>query len=369
MDNPVSVAGALTAIHGTDPCSTVLGILARSPQSTIANVELALYEDRTLARVLGMRRTIFAVPYELAPSIWSAFDATVARTQRRLLMRMLAESGVTDAENWLNAVEGLLLNQLAASPGSTSAQIAEGDPRLSFRLQLAGPAGTPATQSVTSRLLTLLSAEGRVIRARPKGSWTSSQYTWAVTDHWRSDWPDRPPERAAEDEIVRSWLAAFGPATVDDLAWWTGWPKGRSRAALDRVGCAEVETSVGTAYLLASDLEPTETPASWVALLPALDSTTMGRKHRDFYLGPYARHVFDNVGNAGPTVWCNGHIVGGWAQHPSGEIRLDLFEDVGREAMASIEDRAQKLSTVLADVRIKPRARRYTASEIALMQE
>ena len=48
------------------------------------------------------------------------------------------------------------------------------------------------------------------------------------------------------------------------------------------------------------------------ALLPVLDATTMGWKHRDFYLDPeHTPYLFDTNGNAGPTVWCDGRIIGG----------------------------------------------------------
>ncbi len=107
-------------------------------------------------------------------------------------------------------------------------------------------------------------------------------------------------------------------------------------------------------------------PHPWVALLPGLDSSTMGWKRREFYLGPHAERLFDNVGNAGPTVWVDGRIVGGWAQRESGEVAFEIFEDVGRETVIAISDRAGELELLLSDVRIKPRSRRYTASELAL---
>jgi hypothetical protein len=364
--NAEEVTRALTAVHGTDPGSTVLGILARSPISSIADIETALYDTRSIVRVLAMRRTVFAVNYELAPSIWTSFDVTVARNQHRLFVRALEGTGINDAGAWIAEAEKRLLAFLDAHPGSTSKDIAGDDPYLSHRLPLIGPGATASSQSVASRLLTLMSAEGKVIRARPKGGWTSSQFTWAATNHWRSDWPERPSSDDADTEIARSWLFGYGPAAVEDLAWWTGWPKGRSRKAIDRAAGVEVRTNEGPAFVLSSDVEPVETPAPWVALLPGLDSSTMGWKLRDFYLGPHATRLFDNVGNAGPTVWADGRIVGGWTQRENGEIAFEIYEDVGRSMLSAIDEYAGHLQHLLAGVRLKPRARRYTASELAL---
>lgn len=364
---PDEVARALTAIHGTDPASTILGILARAPKLDISTVELALYDEKTIVRVLGMRRTVFAVPFETAPVIWSSFDTSVARLQRRALLKALQESGIEQTDFWIAEAESRMLAFLDEHPGSTSTQTSSDDPYLGYRLPLNGPGAATSSQSVASRLLTLLSAEGRVIRARPKGGWTSTQFTWVVTDHWRGDWPERPSIDEGDAQIAESWLAGHGPATVDDLAWWTGWPKGRSRSALDRAGAVEVRTSEGTAFVLASDLDEVSSPEPWVALLPGLDSATMGWKRRDFYLGPHADSLFDNVGNAGPTVWVDGRIVGGWAQRDDGDVVFELYEDIGRDASLLLEERAAHLQAILANVRIKPRARRYTSSESRLL--
>ena len=121
-----------------------------------------------------------------------------------------------------------------------------------------------------------------------------------------------PPEEAWL-ELARRWLAAFGPATVDDVQWWTGWEQGQTKAVLAALGdeVVEVELDDGTPALLATaDAEPVEPPGPWVALLPALDPTAMGWKGRDFYLCPHRDRLFDRNGNVGPTAWNDGRIVG-----------------------------------------------------------
>ncbi|MET1133310.1 MAG: crosslink repair DNA glycosylase YcaQ family protein, partial [Aeromicrobium sp.] len=111
------------------------------------------------------------------------------------------------------------------------------------------------------------------------------------------------------------------------------------------------------------DLEPTPDPGPWVALLPALDPTTMGWKHRDWYLGPHAEQVFDATGNAGPTVWKDGTIVGGWAIRDDGSVAVRLLTDVGTEAAAAIDAEAAALEQRLGGTVVKARGRRWTPVE------
>lgn len=365
-DTPSEVARSLTAVHGTDPGSTVFGILARTRDTGVADIERALYDDRSIVRLLGMRRTVFAVDWELAPAVWTT-SANVVREQLRLLDRMLTASGIEKPEQWIREAEARLLVFLESNPGSTSTEIASADPYLGHRVPLGGPAGT--TQSVTSRLLTHMSADGRVVRARPRGGWTSTQFTWATAASWRDDWPGRPDIDAADASIARSWLYGHGPALIEDFAWWTGWPKGRARKAIDRAGGVEIATSDGIGYLLETDMEPVTSPEPWIALLPGLDSSTMGWKRRNFYLGQYADRLFDDVGNGGPTVWVDGRVVGGWTQLDDGNVVYGLFEEIGRERQTELDAEATRLTEMLADVRLKPRARRWTRSERVLREK
>jgi hypothetical protein len=98
--------------------------------------------------------------------------------------------------------------------------------------------------------------------------------------------------------------------------------------------------------------------------LPSLDLTVMGWKERQWYLGDHGPRLFDRNGNAGPTVWCDGRVVGGWAQRPTGEVVLEVFDDVGRDARDAIGREAAALGEWLGDTVI--RSRFATPTEKAL---
>lgn len=360
------VADSLVALHGTDPASVFLAAAARTGTGDAAAVEYALYDDRRLVRMLGMRRTMFVLPLDVAPVVHAACTRTIAGRQRTLLVKHLERSGaVPDAASWLRDVEESTLRALIARGSATAAELAEDEPRLRTPLEMATGKPYEARVYVTSRVLFLLAADARIVRGRPRGSWTSSQYSWAAWDSWIPGGLSELDTATAQAELARRWLTAFGPAPATDLRWWTGWNAGETKRALARLDVAEVELDGGTGIVLADDVDPTPDPEPWVALLPALDPTPMGWSDRSWFLGEHGKPLFDSTGNIGPTVWLDGRIVGGWAQRASGEIAFQLLEDVGAEALARVHGTVERLTTWLGPVRVTPRFRTPLERELA----
>ncbi|MGP7996130.1 MAG: winged helix DNA-binding domain-containing protein [Streptosporangiaceae bacterium] len=360
-DGPAGVAQALVAVHGTDPSSVYLGILARLGGGDIQDVERALYQDRTLIRLLGMRRTVFAATLDDAALIQAACARAVAARERRKLLGRLAESGVPgDVDGWLADVEQAALRALTARGEATAAELAGDDPRLRTQIVLARGKPYEGRQNVASRVLFLLAAEGHVVRGRPRGTWSSHQYRWSPMTLWcpggLADWPTE----AAEVELARRWLRAYGPATPDDLRWWAGWGKSQLSRVLTELKPAEVDLDGVPGIALADDLDPVPDGEPWAALLPGLDSTPMGWQQRDWFLGQHGPRLFDRAGNIGPTVWWDGRIVGGWAQDPSGEIVWRFLEDAGSEAAAAVGAAAQRVAGLLGGTRLAARTRGRT---------
>ena len=350
---PEQVADALVALHATDPATVFLAVAARTADPTPAALESALYERESLVRMLAMRRTMFVVGRDLAPVVDASSARAVAARERTRLLAYLAEGGGWDAA-WLAAAETEVLAVLAERGPLTGAELGAAVPALQERV-VAG-AGKPyeRTQNVASRVLRGLAVEHRIRRDRPRGSWTSSQFRWAPGE------PFAPlPAAGARADLVRHWLAAYGPGTEADLVWWTGWNRGDVRRALAAVAAEPVELdSGGTGHVLPGDAGPAPESPPYAALLPALDPTGMGWRERDWYLPPeHTAELFDRTGNIGPTVWWDGRIVGGWAQRPDGELVRELLDDVGAEAEAAIDAAAEGLAAFIGGVRITPRFR------------
>jgi hypothetical protein len=360
-DGPEAVAASLVALHATDPATVHLAAGARMRRAPGADLERALYDDRTLLRLLGMRRTMFVVTLDCAPVVQAACSVDIARTQRKLLERHLGEQGhpenVAEPARWLAEVQECTLAALAARGSATARELSEDVPGLRQRLRMAPGKPYEAIGNITSRVLFLLAVEGRIVRGRPRGSWTSTQYRWSGTETWLGGGMPVLGADEARAELARRWLAAYGPAPVADLRWWTGWTAGQVRKALTAVDPVEVDLDGAAGVALPGDVEPVPPPDPWVALLPALDPSAMGWAERDWFLGGHRAPLFDRSGNIGPTVWCEGRVVGGWAHRQDGEVRVRLLEDVGADARAGIEAEAQRLEKWLGKVRVVPRFR------------
>ncbi|MEU5423016.1 winged helix DNA-binding domain-containing protein [Streptomyces sp. NPDC001407] len=357
------VADALVGLHATDAATVYLSAYARLAEPSVAEVERALYDDVTLWKLLSMRRTIFAVSSRLAPYVEASTARAIAVRERAAFVKFLQQgTGSGWDEQRLARTEKEVLAALAARGEATTAQLAEDVPALRETVLVSAGKPYASRQSVGSRMLRLLASDGHVRRARPRGSWTSSMYTWAPVHRL-----PEVPVREAKAEVARRWLASFGPATEADLKWWTGWTLGDTRRALADVGAQDVELAHGPGFVLPDDLEDAEPAGPWAAFLPGLDPTAMGWRGRDWYLDPeHVPALFDRAGNVGPTVWWNGRVVGGWAQRPDGEVVWRPLSDAGAEAAAAIAAEAARLSAWLGDVRVTPRFRTPLERELLL---
>lgn len=357
----VAVAEALAGLHSSDPVTVFLSCRARVKGFAVGDLETALYDQRTLLRMLGMRRTMFVVTPDLAATMIAACTRSYVDPERRRLIGYLENQAVTaDGEAWLDDVESRTLAVLRELGMATATELRKVVPELQTKLSFGEGKKWGGQMGVSTRVLFLLATASQIVRARPKGSWISSQYRWAPLDRWI---PDGLPEYSVEQAqqgLAERWLWSYGPGTLRDLKWWTGWSVAATRRALANIGAVEVELDDGaTGYVHPADpAGDTEPPDGWVAFLPSLDPTVMGWKERSWYVSEVAvRELFDRNGNAGATVWADGRVVGGWAQAPDGTIRIELLEAVGGTLEDAIDHEAQQLEDWLGEVRIVPRFR------------
>ena len=355
-DDVVALTDGLVALHSTDPVSVYLSAVARMATPSLAAVDAALYDERSLVRHHAMRRTLWVFGHEAGAHGPPRVDG--GRGSRSAAPRAHDVRG--RGHRQARGVAHVGVRGDPRAPGGGGADVGAGRsacgcPRSPSRLRWA-EARRRESSPRTRGCCCSSASTATSIRARPTGTWINGQYRWAATSTW---WPEgfgaREPQAAAAG-LARRWLAAFGPGTRADLAWWAGWNVGVTKRALADVGAVEVALDEGPGYVLPDDVDPAPAAPPSAVLLPGLDPSTMGWKQRAFHLAPDdVALLFDRNGNGGPTAWVDGRIVGGWHQRADGEIALHLTADVGADARAALEARAAELAALLGDVRFRTR--------------
>lgn len=311
-DDVVSLAADLIGLHATSSLSPYLSAAARLDSFRPEDLDGELYERRSLLRLKCMRGTVFVVPQDLAPVLFAATRAATADRDRRWLS--LARE---DYERWAPRVLGAL--------DGTAAGAAE------LRAQLG------ADNRLTG-VISILCDEGLILRDRPTGTRRSSAFRYRRFDDVFPELDlSAVPERTAVAQLVHRYVAAYGPVSEHDIAWWSGLPLAVVRPAVAALGDAIVPIDVAGApeqlLMTADDLSRAGTAApaadGSVALLPVLDPLLMGYRDRDRFLDPSLRgFVYDPGGNVTFTVLAEGRVAGVWdvTEHPRPAVRLLLFD-------------------------------------------
>ena len=360
-DDIATITDSVVALHSTDPASVYLSAMVRMVHPSVDAVSAALYDDRTVVRHHAMRRTLWVFTPRTARLAHASCTIAIAAGEWKRLAKMVEESGIAaDGVAWVAAAKTDTLAALASLGDATARQLGQAVPALTEKLHLAVGKSYAASQGAHTRVLLNLGFDGAIVRGKARGAWNTAEYTWSLADRWLSGGIVGGLDAAtAAAELVGLYLERFGPATTADVQWWTGWTAGATKKALAAIGAVEVDLDKGTGWVSEHDGGgETGVDEPWVAFLPALDPTTMGWKERAWYLGDLARFggpLFDRNGNAGPTVWVDGQVVGGWAQRTAGDIAYQLLVDVPKGRRSAVAAEAERLRALIGDVRVNVR--------------
>jgi Winged helix DNA-binding domain len=354
-DDVAAIADSLVALHSSDPVTVFLSAMVRMRHPSVAAVERALYDERRAVRHHAMRRTLWVATPDVVRLMHAAATRKLVGPEHRRTAKLLAENGVEDPDTWLEEAREQVVAALEEHGPMTARALGDKVPALRHKIVMAPGKRYSATVSAHTRVLLNLGFEGQVVRTKPTGTWVNGAYTYAAMDSWLTGGLGKVTERDAARELAVRWLRAFGPATTADLQWWAGWTGATTRRALADGGAVEVALDDGPAWVAPGDEDPEPAVGPWVALLPGLDPTTMGWKERGWYLPPEAADAFDRMGNAGPTIWVDGRVVGVWDQLADGEIGTHLFENLPTRRRSEIDKRAGELAEMIGETRFTVR--------------
>ncbi|MCW2812692.1 MAG: hypothetical protein JWN84_147 [Nocardioides sp.] len=341
---------AMTVLHSTEPATVHLSYAARVDGLVVADVDRALQEDRSVVKQLAMRRTLFVFPRDLLPAAWGSASARVATSELKRMAQDVERAGLAaDGTRWvLEAREAVLAEITSHGDGLTALEIRDRLPEVAVKFDV-----TAGSVWNHSRVLTHLGLTADLVRGVNTQHWRVSRPRWTLMSDWLGETPAPLPLEEGYAELTRRWLRTFGPGTEDDLVWWLGSTKGAVRASLAAVGAVAVSLDGGaTGWVLPDDVDPEPPAEPWAALLPVLDPTVMGWKHRSFYLRDHGPDLFDRNGNAGTTAWVDGRAVGCWVQDDDGVVAVHLLEEAPADARERLDAEASRLTDWLGGTRV-----------------
>lgn len=327
FDDPVEVVRALGAVQAQDHGQSLWAIASRLREPAIAPVLEAVESGRIL-RTWPMRGTIHWVP--AVDAAWMV-GVSAERTIRAAASRH-RELGIDAAV--VAAADELLTARLVGGRALARPQV----------MALWEDAGIRTGEQRGYHLLWMLAHQGRIAI----GPMAGKQQTFVLLDEFAPE----PVELAPVDglaELAARYVAGHGPATVHDLAWWTGTTVTAARAAVATAAAAGRVVSVDrddrqlwTGASVPADV----TEPVGVRLLPSFDEFCLGYKMRDDCLGaddfrkvmPGANGIFH------PTVIVDGVVVGTWRRtvNPAAiDVSVELFapRTVGRRPLRDAIDR------------------------------
>lgn len=327
----------IAGLHATGTTEPYLAAFARSPAFQRAQLDAALFRDRTLARLRCMRGTVFILPLDMGPIAFAAMRSFYEKGS----VRYMEAQGITQeayagaSGEILSALRGRML-----SAAEIRQEIGHDD--LHF-----------------SSILNLMCDRALLLRMEPTGGWRARNFRYGILVECL---PGTDMERYREDEatalLIGWYLRAYGPATEEDMAWWTGLGKTRIRQALrslgEKVTSVEVDGLDRGLLLLSEQLDTLRhvTPAgeTTVNLLPALDPYVMGYKQRARYMDDrQTPHLFDRAGNITPTILVDGRVKGVWDYSDGKEIRFYLLEDLDSATLRAIVRKAEGMGRFTND--------------------
>lgn len=313
---PAEVVRRMVAMQGQDLAQVLRAIAIRSaPGTTIAQVRAA-FDRGEIVRSWPMRGTLFAI----APDDLAVLLAWTAERIRRASAPQRRERGLDDAT--IDRARDIAVAAVAEAPRTRAAL-----------LEVWEAAGIETGRGRGYMLISQLAMERRM----HWGPFAGTQQTLVPSAPIAVDDPE-----AGLAGIARRYVAARGPVTTDDFAWWTGLTKTDARAAVARAGGLVEVLVEGVPMWIASEQEAAG--RSGVLLVPGFDEWVLGYRDRALIASAAMREALVPGSNGvfKPAVLVDGRAVGTWRWPPQPgrrpvEPELALVERVSPTVRARIE--------------------------------
>jgi winged helix DNA-binding protein len=338
----LGVVSELCGLHAQVTSSADLTVWARVEGWGSADLDRALWKDRTLVKLWLMRGTLHLVPSS-EHALWTAALRTSTASLGDRWARFLRVPRSEIDRLLETIVEALDGNALTREELAAEVTRRRRDPALGEALRHSwGGLLKPASYR---GLLCFAPSDGQRVRFTSPRSWLGLE---------GSDGPD--PEDALR-EVVRRFVTTYGPVPTDEVARWWGESArtiGRVLRSLDdEVVEVDVEGTLAWATRAAARGIVRHEPAGSVRLLPGFDQYVIGSTKHSARLLPAGidrDRVHRQAGWVSPVLAVDGMLEGVWSWTRKGSrvlVTIEPFRTPPRGVRTAAESEAELLATHL----------------------
>jgi hypothetical protein len=341
---PAGVAGVLCGAHAQVLSAAELSIGRRIAGATRADVQRALWVERTLVKTFGPRGTIHLLPSADLPMWTGALSALPSSVPAH-------PAGVRftpgEADQVIAAIGDVLADAELTVDELTEAIADRAGPWAVEETMAAFQGMWPRWRQLTSTA----AHRGMLCFGPDRGR----KVTYTHPQRWLPGFRPADGDTALRTLLTR-YLYAYGPATPQHFARWLNIPPGyaaglftRLAGALERVDCDDVP-----GWTVAGDTGAPPRPHRGIRLVPYFDSYVVAGQPRDrLFPGAAAARALTPSGQAGnyPVLLVDGVAGGVWHQRRSGRklaITVEPLRELTAVQRRQLGDEVDLVGTVMA---------------------
>jgi Winged helix DNA-binding domain len=322
----VRVAREICGVHAQVLSAADLQVRSRVRGHAPGDLARALWDERSVVKTWLMRGTLHIVPADDLPLYVGALD-----NRGEYANAWLKAFGTTKAE----------MERLIAAVGDAL------DGEALTRAELVDAVGPKVGKSAAKRLA---SGWGEFLKPASRrgvlcfGPSRGQNVAFVRPDQWLGGWRE-VGRGEARTELLRRFLGAYGPASVDDFERWIGSQR-RIKEPWEELARELVEVEPKR-FVLAADAKRLRTQPKGLQLLPAFDPYVLF-PHSDRPVPEQFRdRVYRKAAWISQTIVDRGTVVGVWKHKQQGKtlrVELQPFEPLKPTTLKTAEREAWKLA-------------------------
>jgi hypothetical protein len=330
LSRPEQVVSRLGAMQAQDYAAALWAVALRASDATVADVEQAI-ASRKIIRTWPMRGTLHFV---------AAGDV-------RWMLALLTPRIIAGSAGRARQLD-LDQAQFDRSQDVLRRLLADGKPASRPEVMAAFETAGLATAGQRGYHMLWRAAQENVICLGPVAG---KQQTFVLLDDWVPASPAKTREEALA-ELARRYFTGHGPATIQDMMWWSGLTGADVKLGLElaKSTLTSVEAE-GNVYWRGREAGPGGVEPG-IHLLPGFDEYLLGYRDRDAMLDPAFAQLVCPGGNGMfmPMIVIDGRIVGTWKRtikKASVRIELKPFEVLPPDRRPEVEAAAARYAAAL----------------------